>query len=59
MKGFYVAVSGNDENPGTKEAPFASLCRARDAFAPCGSKGSVRRWMSTSVRVNTMYKALH
>ena len=28
---FYVAPGGNDENAGTKEAPFASLERARDA----------------------------
>lgn len=28
---FYVAVNGKDENPGTKEKPFASLERARDA----------------------------
>lgn len=27
---FYVAPSGNDNNPGTREKPFASLQRARD-----------------------------
>ena len=28
---FYVAVNGNDRNPGTVSRPFASLWRARDA----------------------------
>lgn len=29
---FYVAPNGNDENPGTKSKPFATLERARDAI---------------------------
>jgi hypothetical protein len=28
---FYVAVNGDDANPGTEEKPFATLARARDA----------------------------
>jgi hypothetical protein len=28
---FYVAVDGDDSNPGTKDKPFATLARARDA----------------------------
>ncbi|MBR7161791.1 MAG: hypothetical protein IKD07_05190, partial [Clostridia bacterium] len=28
---YYVAVDGNDTNPGTKDAPFATFERARDA----------------------------
>ena len=28
---FYVSPTGNDNNPGTKEQPFAGLTRARDA----------------------------
>jgi hypothetical protein len=28
---FYVAPTGSDQNPGTKEQPFATLVRARDA----------------------------
>ncbi len=28
----YVAPDGNDGNPGTKEKPFASITRARDAI---------------------------
>ena len=30
---FYVAPNGNDTNPGSESAPFASLARARDAIA--------------------------
>ena len=29
---FYVAMNGNDKDPGTKEKPFATLERARDAI---------------------------
>ena len=29
---FYVALSGNDDNPGTETKPFATLDRARDAI---------------------------
>ena len=29
---FYVALNGDDSNPGTREAPFASIYRARDAI---------------------------
>lgn len=39
MKDIYVAVSGNDEDPGTKEAPFASLFRARDAIRSMRKEG--------------------
>ncbi|MGH7977183.1 MAG: right-handed parallel beta-helix repeat-containing protein, partial [Limisphaerales bacterium] len=28
---FYVAPTGNDDNPGTRDQPFATLERARDA----------------------------
>ena len=30
----YVAVDGNDNNPGTAEAPLASIARARDLLRP-------------------------
>jgi hypothetical protein len=36
---FHVAPSGNDANPGTKERPFATLARARDAIRDLKSKG--------------------
>ncbi len=29
---FYVAIDGNDSNPGTKKKPFATIERARDAI---------------------------
>ncbi len=38
----YVSPSGNDENPGTKEAPFATLDRALHAMK--GKKGGII-WM--------------
>ena len=38
---FYVAPDGNDGNPGTKERPFATLARARDAVREV--KGRVPR----------------
>ena len=31
-KEFYIALDGNDQNPGTKDAPFATLEAARDAI---------------------------
>lgn len=31
---FYVAVDGNDENPGTKEQPFGGIMRAQEAVLP-------------------------
>jgi hypothetical protein len=36
---FYVSVTGNDRNPGTKSAPFATLARAQQAL---------RSWKKTS-----------
>ena len=36
---FYVAPSGNDANPGSKQQPFASLTRARDAVRALKAKG--------------------
>ncbi|MCY3020204.1 MAG: carbohydrate-binding protein [Planctomycetota bacterium] len=38
-KDFYVAPGGNDQNPGTKEKPFASLPAARDAARAQGGTG--------------------
>ena len=31
---FYVAVDGNDENPGTKEQPFGGIMRAQEVVLP-------------------------
>ena len=36
-KEFYVATTGSDENPGTKEAPFATIDRARNAVREVNS----------------------
>jgi len=49
----YVSPRGSDENPGTKERPFATLARARDAVRPvkAKSKGPVTVW----VRSGTYY----
>ena len=37
----YVAPDGNDGNPGTKEKPFASLAKARDAVRELEIKNPV------------------
>ena len=36
---FYVAPTGNDSNPGSKEKPFATLVRARDAVRALKKQG--------------------
>jgi hypothetical protein len=38
---YFVAPTGNDANPGTKEKPFASLEAARDAIRSLKAKGSL------------------
>ena len=38
---FFVAVNGNDANPGTADKPFASLERARDAVRQMKTKGAL------------------
>jgi len=45
---FHVAPSGNDANPGSKERPFATLARARDAVRALKSKAP----LAEPVRVN-------
>lgn len=39
---FYVSPAGDDANSGTREKPFASLTRARDAVRSAKQKSSVR-----------------
>lgn len=39
---FWVAPGGRDEGPGSREAPFGTLARARDAARPVAGKKSVR-----------------
>jgi len=36
---FYIAPTGDDANPGSKDKPFATLVRARDAVRTLKSKG--------------------
>ena len=36
---FYVATNGSDNNPGTKNKPFATLSRARDAVRQLKKQG--------------------
>lgn len=38
----FVAPNGNDMNPGTKELPFATLVKARDAIRAAKKKGDSR-----------------
>jgi len=45
---FYVAPEGEDANPGSKQRPFATLQRARDAVRALKSEGPLRE----AVRVN-------
>ncbi len=45
---FFVALNGQDSNPGTREKPFATLERARDAIrAARGTKGT--EWHGATV----------
>ena len=46
---YYVAVDGNDVNAGTKDAPFATLIRARDAV-----REEIRRGLTESVTVKIL-----
>jgi hypothetical protein len=38
---FFVAPTGNDANPGTRQQPFASLEKARDAIRALKAKGAL------------------
>ena len=38
---FFVAIDGSDENPGTRERPFVSLARARDAVRELKAGGGL------------------
>jgi hypothetical protein len=40
---FYIAPDGSDRNPGTKDKPFASLIRARDAVRAARKAGRLER----------------
>jgi len=46
---FYVAPTGDDGNPGSKEMPFATLERARDAVRALKSKGPLAEPVQVNV----------
>lgn len=50
--GFHVATDGNDANPGTKEKPFATITRARDAVRE-SIRAGLRANLTVSVRGGT------
>ena len=53
---FYVAINGNDQNPGTKSKPFASLERARDAVRELKSKnGGISEPVTVWIRGGEYY----
>jgi hypothetical protein len=49
----YVATDGRDQNPGTREKPFASLARARDAVRQLRSGGERKADVTVLVRGGT------
>ncbi len=50
---FYVSTTGNDRDPGTKAAPFATLARAREAVRAAKQGGTGR--LAVRVRGGTYY----
>ncbi|MEE4312608.1 MAG: right-handed parallel beta-helix repeat-containing protein [candidate division KSB1 bacterium] len=48
---FYVAVNGSDVNPGTMDAPFATLGRARDHIRSLGGTDAVTVWIRNGTYV--------
>jgi len=50
----YVAPNGDDDNPGTKEKPFATLKRARDAVQELKKK--IKKPVTVLVREGTYYQ---
>ncbi len=52
---FYVAPAGDDANPGTKDRPFATITRARDAVRQAKLKLKVSEPMNVFVRGGTYY----
>ena len=51
---YYVAANGNDGNPGTKEAPFATFEKARDAVREQIQKG-LRAPITVTIREGVYY----
>jgi hypothetical protein len=51
---FYVAPDGNDASPGTKEKPFATLARARDAVRQM-KKAGLAKDVTVAIRGGTYF----
>ncbi|MBM4036155.1 MAG: right-handed parallel beta-helix repeat-containing protein [Planctomycetes bacterium] len=56
---FYVATNGDDKGPGSLEAPFATLARARDAVAALRHQqgGALKRPVTVLIRGGTYWLA--
>ena len=52
---FHVALSGSDAMPGTREAPFASLTRARDAVRALKQRGPLSEPVQIIIHGGTYY----
>jgi hypothetical protein len=50
---FFVATNGSDENPGSREKPFATLARARDAVRQRKAAGPLKRGVTVLLRGGT------
>ena len=48
---FYVALSGQDTNPGTVAAPFATPARAREAV-----RGRIKEGLTKDIKRNSYYE---
>jgi hypothetical protein len=53
---FYVAVDGNDSNPGTKDRPFASLEAARETIRKLKETGPLGAPVTVWIRGGTYYR---
>ncbi len=52
---FYVAPEGSDSSPGTKEKPFATVGRARDAVRTLRGHGSAKETATIFLRQGTYF----
>jgi hypothetical protein len=54
---FHVAPIGNDANPGTKDKPFATLVRARDAIRTLKQGGPLPEPVTVQIRGGAYFLA--
>ena len=52
---FHVATNGRDTNPGTKQAPFATIVRARDAVRELKAAGPLAGLVNVSIHGGTYF----